>query len=98
MDEKVHYCELFDVYSQLLTDRQREIAELYFYKDLSFGEIAEIFSISRQSVNDALKTVRSELDDYESKLKYSQILGELRNFARTLDEKSSKRLTEIINE
>ncbi len=60
---------LFDFYGILLTDRQREIMELYYREDFSLGEIASKYKISRQAVYDALKRSEKTLKKYEKKLK-----------------------------
>ena len=39
---------LFDFYGDILTDRQRELFDLYYNEDLSLAEIAENCGISRQ--------------------------------------------------
>jgi predicted DNA-binding protein YlxM (UPF0122 family) len=59
---------LYDFYGQLLTERQRRFVELYYAHDLSLGEIAEEFGVSRQAVYDILKRSEQSLTDYESKL------------------------------
>ncbi|MFR7472294.1 MAG: sigma factor-like helix-turn-helix DNA-binding protein [Ruminococcus sp.] len=41
---------LLDCYGTLLTDRQRQMIQLYYDEDLSLGEIAQIIGISRQAV------------------------------------------------
>jgi predicted DNA-binding protein YlxM (UPF0122 family) len=50
---------LFEIYGGLLTDRQRDVMDLYYNYDLSLAEIAEQLSISRQGVHDLIR--RSEL-------------------------------------
>lgn len=64
----IRYSRLFDIYSSLLTDNQREIFELYYAFDLSLSEIAEQKGVTRQSVADALKKTRAELNALENKL------------------------------
>jgi uncharacterized protein len=59
---------LYDFYGQLLTDKQREFWELYYHQDLSLGEIAEEYGVSRQAVFDLLKRTEKILIDYEAKL------------------------------
>ena len=39
---------LFDFYGETLTERQKEFFDLYYNEDLSLGEIAENYGISRQ--------------------------------------------------
>ena len=53
-----HMSMLFDFYGELLTDKQKELFDLYYNEDLSLTEIAEHAGISRQGVRDAI--VRSE--------------------------------------
>jgi predicted DNA-binding protein YlxM (UPF0122 family) len=59
---------LYDFYGALLTDKQREIFEMYYLNDYSLGEISEILDISRQGVYDALKRAEDSLEFYEEKL------------------------------
>ncbi|MBQ9124563.1 MAG: hypothetical protein IJY14_02615 [Acholeplasmatales bacterium] len=60
---------LYDIYGNLLTDKQRNYFEDYYYSDLSISEIAENYSISRNGVFDQLKRVCVILEEYESKMK-----------------------------
>ncbi|NLK20981.1 MAG: putative DNA-binding protein [Epulopiscium sp.] len=57
---------LYDFYGGLLTDKQKDIFELYYHDDLSLAEIAEQFSISRQGVYDTLKRCETLLFQYEN--------------------------------
>ncbi|MBN1477983.1 YlxM family DNA-binding protein [Candidatus Sumerlaeota bacterium] len=57
-----------DIYGALLTDKQRTFMRLHFEDDLSFGEIAKEYGVSRQAIHDAVKHAEKSLEDYESKL------------------------------
>ena len=70
---------LYDFYGELLTKRQREVMELYNEENLSLGEIAEEFGISRQGVHDALHQAQKALEEYEQKL------GLVERFSATRD-------------
>ena len=39
---------LLDFYGDILTERQRDMLDMYYNNDLSLSEIAQNFSISRQ--------------------------------------------------
>lgn len=60
---------LFDFYQSLLTDKQRDYMNLYYLEDLSLGEIAEEYNVSRQAVYDNVRRTETMLEDYEQKLK-----------------------------
>jgi len=59
---------LYDFYGPLLTERQRNLMELYYEQDLSLGEIADQCGITRQGVHDGLKRAGEALERYEVKL------------------------------
>ncbi|MFJ8063849.1 putative DNA-binding protein [Psychrobacillus sp. NPDC096426] len=59
---------LFDFYQALLTDKQRSYMQLYYLDDLSLGEIAEEYDISRQAVYDNIRRTEAMLEEYEEKL------------------------------
>ena len=60
---------LYDFYGELLTDKQKEIYELFYQNDMSLSEIAGELEISRQAVRDQLKRTEKILSDYEEKLR-----------------------------
>lgn len=68
MEKNVEINLLLDFYGNLLTDRQREVMELYYEDNLSLTEIAEDLAISKQGVSDILKRSEKVLYDTESKL------------------------------
>lgn len=59
---------LFDFYQSLLTDKQRTYMKLYYLEDLSLGEIADEYDVSRQAVYDNVRRTETMLEDYELKL------------------------------
>lgn len=59
---------LFDFYQALLTDKQRSYMQLYYLDDLSLGEIAESYEVSRQAVYDNIRRTEAMLEEYEEKL------------------------------
>ena len=69
MDKNVEIALLLDFYGNMLTERQREIMNLYYEDNLSLSEIAEELNISKQGVSDSLKRSEIVLYDTESKLK-----------------------------
>ena len=58
---------LFDFYGDVLTDRQKEFYDLYYNEDLSLGEIAENYNISRQGVRDVIVRAEAIMTDLEDK-------------------------------
>lgn len=68
MDKIVHLSLLFDFYGSLLTERQKQVFEMYYQNDLSLSEISYELSISRQGVNDILKRTVIAMQHYESHL------------------------------
>lgn len=68
LDEITRQSLLWDFYGKLLTDRQRQVMELYTQENFSLAEIAEEFGISRQAVHDNLRSGQRSLTAYEEKL------------------------------
>jgi len=63
---------LLDAYGELLTDKQRTFLRHYFEEDLSFGEIAREYGVSRQAIFDSVKHGEESLEHFE------QVLGLVR--------------------
>ena len=55
-------------YGALITEKQNEWLRLHYDEDISLGELAEMYSVSRQAVLDGIKRGEKALRDFESKL------------------------------
>lgn len=68
MDKKLYLVNLYDYYGVLLTEKQQQYFENYYFDDLSLGEIAENDNVSRNAVHGQLKNVEERLQFYEKSL------------------------------
>lgn len=67
-EKNLQVAELLDTYGSLLSDRHRELLDLYYNQDLSLGEIAAEVGISRQGVRDSIKKAEDDLFFFEDRL------------------------------
>lgn len=68
LSKKMLVADLYAFYGELLTEKQKDVLNLYCLEDLSLGEIAEDLGISRQGVYDKVKRATIVLEGYEEKL------------------------------
>lgn len=68
MDERDYLVILYDIYCELLNDKQRECFEDYYFNNLSLGEISENILLSRNAIYKNIKTSSDKLYFYEDKL------------------------------
>lgn len=79
---------LFDFYGDLLTDKQKELFDLYYNEDLSLSEIAEHAEISRQGVRDAIVRAETILRDTEDRLRLVRRYGSVESKVRRIAEEA----------
>ena len=72
MGKDLKISTLLDFYGEMLTDKQRDVIELYYNEDLSLAEIAEHENITRQGVRDSIKRGEQMLFSLEEKLGLAQ--------------------------
>lgn len=77
---------LYHLYGPLLTKRQQSMVDLYYCQDLSLGEIALDYGISRQAVHDNIRRAEEILEECEEKLQFEGRLIALRAALLTLKE------------
>ena len=98
LDKFVEIANLFEIYSSLLSEKQKEYLEDHFENDLSLSEIAKNNNVSRQAIYDNIKRGVALLYDYEDKLKFYQIRKNIREELMNLKENYTKEKLEKIIE
>ena len=66
MEDYVYYGELYDLYQQLFTDKQKAYFEDYYFQNLTLSEMSENYNISRNAVHKQIKDVEEKLYHYEA--------------------------------
>ena len=85
IDNMAYESLLFDFYGNLLTDKQREVMELYHEENYSIVEIARELKVSKQAIYENLKKSDSILRDYEAKLGLMWSLLETRELIESIE-------------
>lgn len=70
---------LLDFYGDMLTEKQKDVVELYYNEDLSLAEIAAHSKITRQGVRDSIKRAEGILLEMESKLGLAKKFRHIQN-------------------
>ena len=97
MGNDFYYIELFDLYKELLTEKQKQVFISRFLLDLSYAEIAETEGTSRQSIFDAIKIVKEKLLEFEKALNLKEKYDKINETLQSIDdEKKVKIIKELI--
>jgi len=96
MSKDLKLSVLLDFYGDVLTDKQRDVMELYYNEDLSLAEIAEHENISRQGVRDSIKRGEESILHLEEKLmmadkfsRLSTLIDDIKALAENIYNESS---------
>ena len=99
-EDRAYISRLVDVYGNALSDRQRDVIDLYYNEDLSLAEISENCGITRQGVRDAIKHGVEALVSLENSLGFNAKIEKISDYASKIaqsdDVSQTKHLAELI--
>lgn len=90
MEEVLYFNELYDLYGDLLTDKQKEYFEEYYFNNLSYSEMAENFDVSRNAIFKQLHITTDKLEEYEKVLGLLEKKKKLLSIIEKVDDKKLK--------
>ena len=94
--KNIYLSGLYDYYGSLLTDKQREYFENYYFNNLSLAEIAENYQTSRNAIHKQIKDTENKLLYYEDKLGLCRKSLEIMEIIKELDEDIIEQIEELI--
>lgn len=94
MERTLYLTELFDVYGELFTDKQKEYFIDYYFNNYTLQEISENYNVTRNAVHKSLKETEEKLMLYEEKL---NILKKNKKILELIkDEELKEKIEEIL--
>lgn len=97
MKEMIYLINLYDIYNELLSERQKEYFKNYYFCNLSLGEISDNLGVSRNAVHKELKVIEEKLNNYEDKLKIYKKNTKLKEITISISDKKLKEKLEKIS-
>ena len=86
MEEMLYFNDLYDLYSGLLTEKQKKYYEDYYFNNLSFSEMAENYNVSRNAIFKQIHIVTDKLNEYENILKLLEKRKKLEEIVNNIDD------------
>lgn len=68
MEDNIYYTELYDIYGELLSQKQQSYFYDYYFDNLLLDEIASNDGVSKNAVSKQIKQAKKNLEFYETKL------------------------------
>lgn len=97
MSERDYLMDLYDIYKDLLTDKQREYFQNYYFEDLTLQEASDELNVSKQIISETILQVTNKLKKYESTLHLNKIYNVLTVIRETTtDENIKKELDKLL--
>ena len=87
---------LYDLYGSLLTEKQREYFEDYYFHNLSYAEMADNYDVSRNAMFKQVHIVVEKLKEYEEALQLFKKKMILLELAEKVSDKKVKETLENI--
>ena len=94
MEKFVYLNELYDLYKDLLTEKQRVYFEDYYFNNLSYGEISLNYHISRNAIYRQLQLIEKKLTFFEEKLNLYSKKQKINDIIMLIDNNKAKRILE----
>ncbi len=95
MKEREYILSLYEIYKELLSDREKEYFENYYYEDFNLQEIADNFNVSKSYVGKYINEIETKLKGFENALKISYKFSRIRS---VIDEEDNELLKIKIEE
>ena len=87
---------LYDYYGELLTEKQREYFEDYYFQNLSLSEISENKDVSRNAIHKVIKEAEKKLIDLEKTLKNYERSLKIKRLIENIDEETKNKIEELL--
>ena len=94
MKELVYLNDLFDLYGELLTDKQQTYFKEYYFNNLSYGEIGDKYCTSRNDIFYQIKLNNEKLNFFEKKLKLYSKKQQINDIIKIESNEKVKRILE----
>lgn len=85
MKEREKILAIYETYKELLSERERDYFENYYYEDYNLQEIADNYEVSKSYVGKYINEIEEKLNNYEKALKIVEKFDKIRKVVEEED-------------
>ena len=96
MDHRLYITSLYDIYGELLTNKQQEYFEDYYFNNLTLSEISENLGVTRTAAHNQIKEAEEKLEHYENILKLNLKRKKIIKYLENIDEEQRNKIIDLL--
>lgn len=96
MKEREYLLVLYEIYKELLTDKERSYFEYYYFEDYSLQEIADNYKVSKSYVSKFINSIGNKILKFESILCINGKNNKIRVITKDLDKDIKDKIEELL--
>lgn len=96
MIEREYILSLYEIYNKLLSEREKNYFEYYYFEDYSLQEIADVFEVSKSYASKYLNQIVDKLKEYEIKLELYKRNNNIREIIKNVSIDIKKQIEELL--
>ena len=96
MEYRFYIIDLYDIYGELLTSKQQDYFEDYYFNNLTLAEMSENYNVSRNAVHKQIKEAEEKLIKFEEILQIADKNKRIKQICENLDEKIKNKIFDIL--
>lgn len=98
IEDTIRINALYDYYKELLTDKQKDYFEAFYFENMSLSEIAENYNVSRNAVYSQLNLTVDAINKYELKLHLYENDLKREEIFKKIKELNNQKVNDLVNE
>ena len=98
IEDTIRINALYDYYKELLTDKQKDYFEAFYFENMSLSEIAENYDVSRNAVYSQLNLTVDAINKYELKLHLYENDLKREEIFKKIKELNNQKINDLVNE
>lgn len=97
MKDRERIQSIYEIYKGLLTEREQDYFENYYYEDYNLQEIADNYEVSKAYVGKYINDITEKIENYEKVLKVAEKTKRIRELIADQDDEILKlKIEEIL--
>ncbi len=96
MKEREYLLTLYEVYKNVLSDKEKSYFEYYYFEDYSMQEIADNYSVSKSYVGKFIKSIENKLIHFENELKINDRNNKIRYLIKELNGDLKNKIEDLL--